>query len=765
MSDLSQWRKRIDAIDMTRVPALSWIRAMRHARKLGLHNIYWDDFMQVSTANPQNALKIKSLVQEGASWNKFQDLVWQDYHTSPGAQAAAKMVELVIISGTVHDCVDVLSKLNSEGVEYYFLLSRKIRESLCVHLWRHNKTETLSLFLEDAFQELLPIEKLYLLSKTPISESVFILQKDEETLLKALENYAGRVKIDRDEIIYNHAREAKKLGLAEVSRRWLKAISPSSSYYSRSLPLLMEGTEENSIIKQFESLPHWKEKLEVLEILFKDSSQKMFLQSILVDLKKHFPLLPACLRSLSQMLIKNYQTDYAMSYFKEEIVRFREPPLAAAIWQPLRELEHDPHPLAQYWFGVALVQLTLVEDPTPSLFKARSAILFADQNWSMPLERSWPDLYSQLLKEVSRSKHIREDKRNQLLAVMKVVAKSAHPEEIEIYLQHHNPSREDLYQMLQDMKQSKHPQVEVSVLRKISLLSHLRNEDLAALYRLSSHLHHYDLSWRLLTIIDKREVLNNTFDASLAVSGERRSHYPFLQPNRKHLALLRAGLSGKEQRLFNSLLLLGTKINELMVVRSGSKQRSHLKSQTEIQIEKVLNHCDWVDSSYKDYLFFQDHTQTSTIPSFISIFPENPWTQVMAQLFSRLGGSAIRFSLRVFKQNLEAVLPRQQSAPWLRSLTPEQRIAWSDLLSMQMNDEECYVFFMKVATRLSTMIYPAHNIALTSLIKMRVPFAMIKDYENFLVSQEYCNYREISGLAIKIPPSAVLQASDPIKKI
>jgi hypothetical protein len=103
-------------------------------------------------------------------------------------------------------------------------------------------------------------------------------------------------------------------------------------------------------------------------------------------------------------------------------------------------------------------------------------------------------------------------------------------------------------------------------------------------------------------------------------------------------------------------------------------------------------------------------------------------------------------------------------AGWLKNLNPEQRSAWLDLtsLSRSLDDETARDAMAVFVTRLATIIYQNHVVALQSLQVMRANVNILWMLESWILSQEYQNVRKALGCESRIPVPNLLLKMDSV---
>jgi hypothetical protein len=198
----------------------------------------------------------------------------------------------------------------------------------------------------------------------------------------------------------------------------------------------------------------------------------------------------------------------------------------------------------------------------------------------------------------------------------------------------------------------------------------------------------------------------------------------------------------------------------------------------EAQVEATLNKCKWLAPQKYSYHFSYDGVLSSGIqlPGFVDVLPNNLWSYLFVRLGERFGLNAWGWQLSRLHAQVEELLPRLAShaslnrlsgkvAKWLKSLTPEQRSAWQDLVTLhsKIKDDEGVETMADFLCRLSIVIHPAHVQALKSLRTMRAPVAIIWKLENWLASSRYTEVRRQFGTFNRVPVPINLRDKDIVK--
>jgi hypothetical protein len=320
--------------------------------------------------------------------------------------------------------------------------------------------------------------------------------------------------------------------------------------------------------------------------------------------------------------------------------------------------------------------------------------------------------------------------------------------------------------------------LETRILISRGFLRHLTNGDLGRLWHVACERKEHDLAWRVATVLRGRQALAKLVIHPWEISGEKRSQYQLLRPSWTQLSHAFVGWSKVQEKLARAILLIGPLLPELLAIVDSKSSTVRVGAaphdSVEAHLDQALGQLGWLPIQRRRYVLSYDQAgEDGDIPVFAQVMPANPWSLLVLRLSHRLGLNVWRWRLSFLAEQIVDVIPRlatsrslgrhsSRVAKWLRALTPEQRTAWHDLstITRTLNDEEALLCLGKLVCRIATLMMANHAQALGSLISMRAPVAIMWDLEAFILSSFYSEYRQMTGIAHKVPvPNSLLALS------
>jgi hypothetical protein len=395
------------------------------------------------------------------------------------------------------------------------------------------------------------------------------------------------------------------------------------------------------------------------------------------------------------------------------------------------------------------------------LWDAKRRTESSQEKWAFVLPYTWQDLHQAATQNVLNSAHIVEHQRLQMMNQLKVAA-SVHGvslTDVERYLQGPvNPPYAVLGELQQIAKSKKALTLELQILRKRVEQYHYVTSDLDRTWTLANAINDHDLSWRVATVLEGRQSLDERIASPWAISGEKRSEYPFFVANVSHVELCLSGFSKDEKKLCSAVVVVGPLIPELLA--SIDSTATMLKMETpatdsfESRAERALDALGWLAQQRKIYRFGSEGILSTNIqlPNFLQIMPNNLWSYLYLRVAERLGLNSWSWKISRLFEALDGMLPRFASSKaqdatkvgkWLRQLRPEVRSAWQDLahLKNKISDERCSEVLAIFLARLALILHPAHVQALKSLRTMRAPIYLVWSLEQWMLGEVYSDIR------------------------
>jgi hypothetical protein len=458
-----------------------------------------------------------------------------------------------------------------------------------------------------------------------------------------------------------------------------------------------------------------------------------------------------------------------LQVFADRRFQFEAPPLDKAFWEPLLYLKHPSQAKNLYWRAFAQIHqyvATLGADEL-LVWQARRTYRQAMELTAKPFAETWGDIHSKLLGFFRRSSRLEESKREQVLRQLKVVGNylDVQREDIRNYLAICDRPNDAILSELQNLvRQREDWPLEVELLEHITRGLHYRNQDLARLWVLARHQRHFDLGWRVASVLAARDQLHQDVNRVWALTAERRHERGLLTLQVDDAATLLEHFEGEERQFLEAFWQIGPLLPELLAVLSRqvkAVRRSPPESSWAKSIEQALERSTVWPAAKKIYRNREDG-QYSEIPPFADLMPDNRWASLWIAVAERFGLYAWRWQLSVLHGELEGLLSKLNRSKdlvlparvgkWLRGLTPAQRKSWYDLgvLSKRLSDERGYEILGSLVSRVSTLLSGQHLLGLQSLAAMGAPVRLRWDLERFILSQGYSIYRRNRRVALSL---------------
>jgi hypothetical protein len=243
-----------------------------------------------------------------------------------------------------------------------------------------------------------------------------------------------------------------------------------------------------------------------------------------------------------------------------------------------------------------------------------------------------------------------------------------------------------------------------------------------------------------------------------------------IQPTSQGIQSVLSGFSPDEIRLCKSLLKAGSVLPEIISQHDEtvrvSKVKRPLKGSLEEKIDNSLDQVPWLPPRKKSYHFAHESEKGAgaRVPPFAKRIPNNQWSQILVRMIDRFGMDLWHWKLSKLNTFLSKETPLKGSRSDLRkfslrsgkayrSTSVSQRTGLADLKysAKRLTDTQAAECIAKLLCRLTTLIYQNHLMAIESLQNMRVPLIILRDLEEWILSEEYGEYRDRIGSKLRVP--------------
>jgi len=735
-------------------------------------------------------LRIRVLVERHAPWSEIQPHVRQWLKGNLNAINCARAIELSALYGE-HDSAILYFKLGeSLGPTIFHELHAKVRNQITSLNFLKPLGTVISSILISVRNEawLLPIERTLIFYKmlNEKEKSFLYLRTFKEQIFTTLDEIQASIGVPCGGIYFAAARNALELGGKKEATELLKKVLVSDSYYQVAIKLLISVEEdeksimESSWTKDLLSRSDWQDRISRLEeyLIHCRSVQPNYheLFPILNTLFLHPELIsqemPTAISKLSKMIL-NYldlktvipNIDYL---FRSNIKIFYSSNKDGAIWQSIlrseSHLEIEPR-----WRAVALVHRYVSGGPNYEADLMAAQGLFQEKSIDPLLGNlRWHELIQAALFAVFHSSSIAKIEKDIMESQLLVAdeAQMIRIKHIEQYLDRVEKPNYLTLKRLSDVAENRRSDYMVlSLSRKMCATLWYRNVDLDRLWRVALEKSNTDLAWRIASVAKFREVLDSSVTQAWSVSGESRSIYTVPVISKNQIAACLEDLGAAEQRFCLAIIGMEGRLKEIFPEVDPNLVEYRWKPTVMRDEHMILNlkRLPWF-AIPKKRLSKQVIVDVGPLPvPYAEYMPTNDWTDALCWISENTGVTFLsditEETIRLADQISAHLQPKRglkienASIKWIKSLTPNQRSAWHDLIfnMRRLSKEQVTTVMHTLVIRIATLVQPNHALALKSLSEMRAPLSMIRDLENWTLSDKLTSVRNQLGRSSGIP--------------
>jgi hypothetical protein len=756
----------------------------------------------------QFELKVRHLVEADSAWDVIEPFVLEMIRLQDDEQTVAKAAELAFLRASQKELERFFSDLRSRLTKAWLHMHTAVRAHLVVRFWRSGSSNILApvVYKHKDHADLQPIERLYILHSLTASKDSSLpwiyFKQFREDIEGAVRNLGTYVDMDENRFYLEIGKVAVDLGFEKDGRALFEKISPASNEHEEALQLILHANIDQTKSRKShytELLLSHGDPMERLRLFagFFDSTRGLggfrdrnrpALNELLVNPVEWLQSKPDVLRRLSEILLANRDLEPLLpnifNFFKEQALKFQSKENELAIWSGCAEIR--PTTSADfYWQAVGYLHIYANTGPGNEvlIWRARRLIAKSKENAANATIYDWRVLHKTVYSWVAKSPFLVEAERTKMLAQLRIAVASEFLVlgDISDYLDANETINLEVSDSLIKVCQEKKAiEVELKILVKRAFSSHFTNSQLNRVWQIAGLTGNHDLAWRTASVLNSRGVLHASVRHPWEISGEKRSTYPINNINKKAVAICTRGLPPTAQKIAWALVHIGHLLPELLscLDRGASTARSsgYPSDSIERKADDTLNALGWLPPLKKRYKFsFDATTGLSKVPAFAQVLPANLWSVLVAHLSERLGVNAFQWKLSSLHDQVTDLIPRMAGrqdmrrhsskvASWLKDLSPEQRSAWHDLasLSRTLDDETARDALAIFITRLATLIYQNHVVALQSLQAMRANVQIFWMLESWVLSQEYQLVRKALGYESRVPVPNLLLKMDSV---
>ncbi|MEZ4741193.1 MAG: hypothetical protein R3B45_01900 [Bdellovibrionota bacterium] len=755
-------------------------------------------------------LKIRQLVQVDAPWDKIADIAWKYYNLKPTSEVAAHLLELSYLYGNEDDLHNTLKLLCANDLKFYGHVNQTVRNQIIKSNWESKIGKFLAPIL--AWQReatwLMPSERLFIVKNfgknSDPNHCLQYFKKYQNDILKGVISVGETVKITASDLYLQLAHYAITVGKEEEACTYLKCIKHDDKAYHIALNLMLTSNLGSKSIENFEytkllfSESKWEKRIELFKNFFQGARTKAkvrdenryYLNILLQDPLKWMPQTPVAWNSLSKLLIKNLDLAPILpemkNFFEKKSLCFYSKTLDLAIWQPILDnissLTSFP-----YFIGIAYIHQYIANidnktntitsrDTQQLLWSAKKFIEKSESSEKNSDNLTWNQVHTSLTAWLKQNNSLSSELKDRAFRQLSICKdyKNIPLETINEYLKTGERLTSDTLVNLEMAALYQNATNELlHILLEKGQWLHFVNADLKKIREIALSKQNNDLAWRACSIMKSRKVLETNVSSAWEVSGENRKMYPITVPENNVLSVALTGFNQVEKKFCIAIIKssnhIPTVIAKLNHALLCQKKKASAKGSYEARIESKLNQSPFFDEAKKGYIFtWQDEYTTATkLPPFAKRLPNNHWSQILTKVIERLGVECWNWKLSQLQKYLDEILISQTPKELLRNystnsanangslklLAGERKRAIADLklLTKKLSEPEAAFCLAKFLCRLTTIMYPNHHLALSTIQNMRSPLPILWDLERWILSDEYGAFRKNCGLRSMVP--------------
>ncbi len=792
---------------------LAYARALRWAVQLGLGPKEQEHIERLIVGEPESLevnelprlkqieLRIRQCVEEDGSWESIEPLVWQIYQLQPGSQSAARAIELAFLYAPAEALPGVVARACELEEDCYHKIQDGIRIYLLLRLCVDDKVTLLSSSLR-TLERRLPLEQLIffmLEAKQDPNQALVFYQQFEEEINDAVEEFGHSLHLSADLFTVHVAKLAIQMEYESLARKLLAKIRKDSPQYDDAVHLLLQvhvQRDEDGLCtygRQLKAENDWRQRLKLLYDFLAEARRlegpahkgRAALNELLRHPLEWVPGVPEAWAAVGNMLVANLDLEPLLPQLFEVYVdaatKFQPSPLDVALWYPCLNLQTGDQARDLFWRAIANFHLFMTgqENFQENLWDAYSLYQEAQRTTTRAFPFDWKSLQRTAIAWIAKTPALTEKRRVVMQRILRMAADPTDLTTTEIlsFLDDAElPPLRVTSKLLTLARQKKDDNLLLEIIQRKARLSYYTNKELDELWGICARLNKHDLAWRVASLLHARQSLDEKVVHPWAISGENRNEYGLNPLLAEHAVLAIRDIKDEEQKFLLAVLQVGSLLPDLLaVLDDGAKivkvaaPKAHSR---EAIIEKSLEHIEWMADSKRQYRFSHEKHVLGRmhVPTFVQVLPNNTWSHLMLRLGVRLGCAAWGWSVTFLHQQLEGLVPRLAQGQearlpgkvgkWLRSLSPEQRKSWYDLItySGRIREERGVELLGFMLMRLALIMNQNHYQAITSLHTMRAPVSMLRSLENFILSPEYSQIRRKQETNSKVPvPLALLK--------
>jgi hypothetical protein len=759
-------------------------------------------------------LKIRKLIQAGAEWITVEPIVWQMVRSNPSAETSIKAFELGALNGGIGQIDRIASLLLGMGLNHFEGVHSGIRSAIVVKLWELRKIGLIRELMSGNSDEsqLNDAEMLFrffeLLNSDELLDALALFHHYFDRIETAIHRFGRILSLTRDQLYLKLTRSAIQICQDGLARRFALQIEPTSREYNEAFELLGSIPESSrsdhfgAIDGEIRNKSDWRERIQTIQDRTEEfarnprASLATDLISVFADPLRYLPQGGEPWRMMARYCLSRFELTWQiptfLNIFCDNILQFHTRPAELALWDQSFSY-HGPNPslreLCHYLSGVAAMHRFIANGPRAEalLWQAHGMISRSGSTVLISQRPCWSDICSAAANHLKNSKERSVAERDQMLGQIDIASDVDRLSSADIlrYLSSELPIADAAIGEIQIIARSRNDvDLEMSVLQRKAQQLWAVNQDLDRLFQIAVARENNDLAWRAATVLKNRRILDPAVQSVWEFSGECRQSYPIVAPD---LALLRkcfTDLPTNIRKLANDFVVISGVLPELLMQMDKKLVRNERMTASPNEAEEILERklmqIEWLPARsriiYSPELVVLD--QLLVIPPFVEVVERTDWNYVFLRICEKTGlcafgwdGAKLQGAMaKMVDANGEIRIAPEFGPKFERiinQLEIEESIALRGFAAcaLKMGREELISALAMIVCRVSLVVYPSHDQALSSVMKMRAPINLIRNIEAMMISDAYSSIRRSVGLASNIPASASVRSRASILKL
>jgi hypothetical protein len=762
----------------------------------------------------QLELKIRKLIQAGAEWGNIEPLVWQMVRSSPSAQTAVKAFELAALNGGIGQIDRIASLLLGMGLNHYDGVHTGIRSAIVVKLWELRRHDLIRELVSGVCEEsqLNDIEVLFrffeLLNEDDLLDALALFHQHFDRIETAIARFGRLLSLTRDQLYLRLTRSAIQVCQDGLARRFAQQIEPNSREYTDAFEMLgsvpdsVRSDQFGEVDREIRNKTDWRERIQIIQDRTEEfvrnhrTSLGSDLTAVFADPLRYLPQGGEPWRAMARYCLSRFELTWQiptfLNIFRDNVLQFHTRAAEVALWDHNFSY-HGSNPslkeLCHYLSGVAAMHRYVVNGPRAEalLWQAHGMVTRSASTILMNQQPSWVDICSAAANHLRNVRDRNVAERDLMLSQIDIASDVDRLSSVDIlrYLESDLPIADSAISEIQHIAKSRNDiDLELSLLQRKSQQSWATNEDLDRLFQISVARDSHDLAWRAATVLKNRRVLAPEVQGVWEFSGEARQSYPMVAPD---LALLRkcfSDLPTSVRKLANDFIVISGMLPEILLhmdKRSVRNDRMIASANgIEENLERKLLQIDWMPARsriiYSPELVVLE--KLLVIPPFVEVVERTDWNYVFLRICEKTGMCAFGWNGAKMQSTLSKVVDANgeirispEFGPKFERLINQLEIEESIALrgfaasSLRMGSDDLIHALTMIVCRIALVVYPSHDQALSSVMKMRAPLSIVRNIEAMMISEAYSIVRRSVGLASNIPASASVRGKTSILRL